>query len=140
MSHMPVNHHLRPLFRSLAALVGLYVLAFGIVGLTRTRGEDTFARTDVLALGLRTNPAFAYLSIVVGAVILVSALVGRNIDQVVFYAGSAVFAVVGTAMLGLMQTDANVLNFSVTTVIVSYLIAFVLAVAGLYGRVSSRSS
>ena len=32
MAHFPVNHPLRPLYRTLAGLVGAYLLVFGIVG------------------------------------------------------------------------------------------------------------
>ena len=42
--------------------------------------------------------------------------------------------VVGTAMLALLSTDLNVLNFSIETVIVSFLIGMLLFSAGLYGR------
>ena len=42
--------------------------------------------------------------------------------------------VVGTAMLALISTDLNVLNFSIETVMVSYLVGMLLFSAGLYGR------
>jgi predicted PurR-regulated permease PerM len=33
MAHTPVNHPLRPFYRVLSGLVGLYVVLFGILGL-----------------------------------------------------------------------------------------------------------
>jgi hypothetical protein len=135
MSHLPVNHPLRPLYRGLAALAGTYSLVFGIVGVTETRGSALFAQTNLpLALGLRTNLAFALLSIAGGAVILVSALIGRNLDALVNLVGGIVFMVVGMVMLGLLRTDANFLGFSMTTCIVSFVIGTVVFAAGLYGR------
>jgi membrane-associated HD superfamily phosphohydrolase len=137
MSHIPVNHHLRPLYRVLAAVTGLYVLLFGIVGLAETSGGELFARTDTAALGLRTNLAFSLISILTGVILLISVFVGRNVDRFVYFFFSAVFLLAGMIMMTLMQTDSNVLNFSVATCVVSFLIGSVLGVAGLYGKVGS---
>ncbi len=135
MSHLPVNHPLRPLYRVLAAVAGAYTLVFGIVGFTQTRDTALFAQTNLpLALGLRTNLAFALLSIVGGAVILVSAVIGRNLDAFVNIVGGIVFMVVGMAMLGLLRTDVNFLGFSMSTCIVSFILGTVVFAAGLYGR------
>lgn len=140
MSHIPVNHHLRPLYRALATLTGLYVLVFGAVGLIATRGTEPFAQTDTAVLGLRTNLAFSVLSVVVGAIILVAALVGRNVDRVVYLAAAVSFLAAGTVMMMLIRTDSNVLNFSIGTCVVSYLIGMVLFSAGLYAKVGSAGS
>jgi len=134
-THIPVNHPLRPLYRVLAALVGVYTLIFGIVGFTQTRGTALFAQDHLpWVLGLRTNLAFALLSIVSGAVLLVSAIIGRNIDYVINVIGGVVFMVVGMLMLGLLQTDANFLGFTVTNCIVSFILGTVVFTSGLYGR------
>ena len=66
MSHIPVNH---PCGRSTGCsprCPALYVLVFGVVGVVQTAGSPFFDRSDVTALGLRTNLAFALLSIVAG--------------------------------------------------------------------------
>jgi hypothetical protein len=139
MAHIPVNHHLRPLYRVLAAISGIYVLVFGAVGLIETSDSPLFDRTDTVALGLRTNLAFSVLSIVVGAIVLLCVVVGRNLD---FYSNLGVgtlFLVAGMTMLALLRTDANVLNFSMATCIVSFVIGLVLSTAGLYGRVGSAA-
>ncbi|HET6213414.1 MAG TPA: DUF4383 domain-containing protein [Micromonosporaceae bacterium] len=137
MSHIPVNHHLRPLYRVLATLTGIFVLVFGIVGLTRTRGTDLFAHGSTTALGLRTNLAFSLLSIVAGAVIVVVTVIGRNLDHFVNIWGGALFLVAGAVMMLLMRTSANFLNFSMSTCIVSFLIGMALLAAGLYGKTGS---
>lgn len=137
MAHIPVNHHLRPLYRAVAALVGLYVLVFGIAGAVESAGSDLFDRGDITALGLRTNMAFSILSIVSGAVLLAGLLLGRNIDQFVNYWGGFLFLIVPTVMLLLLRTDGNILNFSMTTVIVSYVIGMVLLATGLYIKIGS---
>ncbi len=134
-SHLPVNHPLRPLYRVLVALVGAGIVVFGIVGFTRTRGTALFAQEHLpWVLGLRTNLAFALLSIVSGVVLVVCALIGRNFDFRVNLLGGLLFMVVGMVMLGLLRTDVNFLGFSMTNCIVSFVIGTVVFAAGLYGR------
>ena len=141
VTHLPVNHPLRPLYRALAGLVGVYSLVFGIAGFTRTRGTPLFAHTDLpWVLGLRTNLAFALLSIFSGAVLAVCAVIGRNLDFLVNTLGGLVFMAVGMLMLGLLQTDANFLGFSMTNCVVSLVLGTVVFTAGLYGRTGSAAS
>lgn len=140
MSHIPVNHQLRPLYRALAGVVAVYLLVFGVVGVIQTTGSGMFEQGDVSALGLRTNLAFAIASIVAGAAVLVAVFLGRNVDYIVNVWGGVAFMVVGIAMLALLNSDLNVLNFSVATVIVSFVIGMVLFSAGLYGRSGSAAS
>jgi Domain of unknown function (DUF4383) len=138
MAHIPVNHHLRPLYRTVSALIGLYILVFGIVGVIQSAGTDLFERGDMVALGLRTNMAFSILSVVSGVVILAGVVVGRNIDQQINYYGGILFLIVPTVMMALLRTDGNILNFSMTTVIVSYIIGMLLFAAGLYGKIGTE--
>jgi hypothetical protein len=138
MSHLPINHHLQPLYRTLAGAAGLYVLAFGVVGLLRTSGLDFFAQDGLpTVLGLRANRAFAILSVVVGIVLVVGAVIGRSIDMWINLISSVVFLTAGMAMMALLETDLNVLGFTVTTCIVSFIIGLVLGLAGLYGTVGT---
>jgi hypothetical protein len=46
--------------------------------------------------------------------------------------------VVGTYGLATARTDANVLDFSIATVVVTYLLGLVLIMAGLYGKVGTE--
>jgi uncharacterized protein DUF4383 len=136
-SHIPVNHHLRPLYRTLAGLCGLYVLVFGIVGAVQTNDRGWFAREGVWVLGLRTNLAFSVLSVVVGALVLLGLLIGRNVDRTLNVLAGVTFLLAGMAMLVLLRTSANVLNFSVATCVVSFVIGLVVGTAGLYSTVGS---
>jgi hypothetical protein len=138
MSHLPINHHLQPLYRTLAGAAGLYVLVFGIVGLLRTSGQDFFAQDGLpTVLGLRANGAFAALSVVAGIILVVGAVIGRSVDMWINLFGSVVFLTAGMAMMALLETDLNVLGFTVTTCIVSFVIGLVLGLAGLYGKVGT---
>src|SRR3954453_23626572 len=112
MAHFPVNHRLRPLYRTLAGVCGLYVLVFGIVALVRGHGLGFFAQHGLPpSVGLHANPAFAVLSIATGALLLVGAILGGNPDRWINLAAAAVFLVAGMAMLVLLRTDLNILGF-----------------------------
>jgi hypothetical protein len=138
--HLPVNHHLRPLYRGLAGLCGAYVLAFGMVGIVKTSGLDLFAQDGLpSALGLRANRAFAALSIVAGLVLIGGAVVGRNIDRWINLVGGMLFLVSGFVMMVLLQTNLNILGFTMATCIASFLIGMTLATAGLYGQVGPHA-
>jgi hypothetical protein len=132
--HLPINHRLSGFYRFLAALAGIFLLVFGIVGVVQTWGDPLFDRADVSALGLGTNLAFSLLSILVGAVVLVGAVIGGNLAHYLNLFGGGVFWAAGLVMLLLLQTDANFLNFQVATCVVSFLIGTLLVLAGLYGK------
>jgi len=134
MAHLPVNHPIRPFVRLVAGAIGLYILAFGVVGFVESRGQSFFAREDTWVLGLQTNPAFSILSILAGAVVLGAALIGRNVDHFLNLAGGVVFLVSGVVMMLVLHTEANLLNFAMPNVIVSMLIGVALVHAGLYGK------
>src|SRR6185369_12358575 len=95
MSHIPVNHHLRPLYRTLAGFAAVYLLVFGVVGVAQTSGAGLFARDNVSALGLRTNLAFSVASVIAGGVILLAVFVGRNVDAALNLWGGIGFMAAG---------------------------------------------
>src|SRR5438132_1496467 len=95
MSHIPINHPLRSLYRFLAILAGVYVLVFGIVAYSKTSGPPFSQDNLQWAMGLRTNQGFALISIIAGAIIIVAALIGRNIDRFVNVWGGIAFMLIG---------------------------------------------
>ncbi|MBY8871551.1 DUF4383 domain-containing protein [Micromonospora sp. PLK6-60] len=135
MAHFPVNHPARPVYRVLAGLVGLYILVFGVYGTVATWGKPLFDRGDTYALGLRTNLAFALVSVVFGVVLLIGASRRTNLGHVMNLTAGVVFMVTGLLMMAVLQTSANFLNFSMSTVIVSLLFGLVLLATGLYDRI-----
>ncbi len=135
MAHYPLNHHLRQFYRFFAVITGLYLLVFGALGLARTWGDPFFHRGSDWVLGLRTNPAAAWLATAAGAILLASILLGGNIyHRVAVVLG---WGLCGYAMLvmAFLQTDANVTNASMVNVIIMALFGLVLLTAGLYGKV-----
>ncbi|NJC69415.1 DUF4383 domain-containing protein [Planosporangium thailandense] len=135
MAHIPINHPLRPLYRALSGLVGLYILIFGIIGFIRTSGMDFFANHGDWVLGLLTNPAFSVLSIIAGLIVLAGALIGRNLFVALNLVGGFIFLIAGIVMLLLLRTDANFLSFSMVNCVVSFIFGMLFLAAGLYGKV-----
>ncbi len=141
MSHLPVDHHMRSVYRFLAGLAGLFVLVFGIIGTIRTAGDPLFSQTETTwVFGLRANLAFSLLSLVVGAIIVLGAFIGRNTARMINLGGGVIFLVAGMAMLTLLQSGANFLAFSMTNCVVSFVIGLVLLAAGLYGKSGATHS
>lgn len=138
MAHIPINHHLRPLYRTLAGLVGLFSLGLGVAGLTRSGGVDPFQQDGLpRVFGLPVNPAFAVVSIVVGAVVLLGTVIGRNVDHRVNLGAGVLYLLAGLAMMTLLRTDANILGFSMVNCIVSFVLGLITLTAGLYGKVGT---
>jgi hypothetical protein len=140
MAHYPLNHHLRRTYRFLAALTSIYLLAAGIIGLARTWGDPFFHRGSDWALGLRFNPAAAWLITILAAVLLAAILLGGNLyHQVTLVLGYAICAI-SMLVMAFLQTDANILNASMINVIVLSLLGVLILTAGLYGKVGSRQA
>ena len=139
MSHFPVNHPLRPFYRVLATIAGLYILVFGVVGIVRARLADRSTAVTGRARaadqpGIRGDVDGGGRGDPAGRLRWAQRrLRGRTSGA------ASVFMVVGTAT-GAAGTDFNVLNFSMATVIVSFVIGMLLFTAGLYGRSASRES
>ena len=135
MAHIPVNHPARPLYRVFAGLVGLYILVFGVWGVVETWGEGLFDRGSHWALGLRTNLAFSLVSVVFGIVLIIGASRRGNLGHFMNLTAGVVFMVTSIAMMSVLQTTANFLNFSMSTVIVSMLFGLLLLATGLYDKI-----
>ena len=134
MAHNPVNHPLRPLYRALSALAGAYLVLFGIVGLIVTPGNGLFGQPDDRVLGQGANLFWSIISLVLGAIVLIGVVIGRNLDvEIDKYVGWGLL-VIGSYELAASRTDANFLKFSVATVVVTYLVGLVLIVSGLYSK------
>jgi hypothetical protein len=138
MAHLPVNHPAQPLYRLLSAGIALYILVFGVASIVVTWGRPVFDRGDTWVLGLQTNPAFGILSTVAGLVLLGGGAYGRNVDHFINLWGGVAFLLAGIFMLLLLRTEANLFNFAVVNVAVSFLIGVLLLLAGLYGKVGPR--
>jgi hypothetical protein len=137
-SHFPVNHPLRPTYRALGGLTGLYLVVFGILGLIEASGDEFFAQNDTEALWQGTNLGHSVISIAVGLIILIGIAIGRNVDTAINKWSGYGLAALSLAGLAVMRTDANYLNFTMPTVIVTMALALVLLTAGMYGKLGTE--
>ncbi|MGB2568146.1 DUF4383 domain-containing protein [Micromonospora citrea] len=137
MAHTPVNHPARPIYRAIGGLVGLYFVVFGVLGLIASAGNDIFAQDDTKVLGQGTNLGFSLLSIVIGIAVLAGTAIGRNLDVAINQFLAYALMVLGLAELAFLQTDANILNFTILTDIVVLTLSLVLLMVGMYSKVGS---
>ncbi|HEX8346605.1 MAG TPA: DUF4383 domain-containing protein [Actinoplanes sp.] len=135
MAHNPLNHPLRPVYRAISGIVGLYFIVFGVVGVIVTGGEGMFARDTERVLGQGANLFWSIVSIIIGLAVLVATVIGRNLDAAVdTYLGWALL-VIGTFSMTVIRTGVNFMQFTISTVIVTYIAGLLLILAGLYTKV-----
>ncbi|MEO3771506.1 DUF4383 domain-containing protein [Micromonospora sp. B9E7] len=138
MAHTPVNHPARPIYRAIGGLTGLYLVVFGVLGIITSTGNEILAQDDTRVLGQGTNLGFSLLSVLLGIVVLVGTALGRNIDVVINQWLAYALMVIGLGGLAFIRTDANIFNFSITTVVVVLTASLVLLMVGMYGKVGSE--
>lgn len=137
MSHNPVNHPARPIYRAIGGLVGLYFAVFGVLGIVASAGNDVLAQDDTKVFGQGTNLAWSLLAVLLGLAVLAGTVLGRNLDVAINKALAYALLVIGLAELAFLQTDANLFNWSILTVIVVLVLALVLLMAAMYGKVGT---
>ena len=138
MAHTPVNHPARPIYRAIGGLTGLYLVVFGVLGIIASTGNEILAQDDTRVLGQGTNLGFSLLSVLLGIVVLVGTALGRNIDVAINQWLAYALMVISLAGLAFIRTDANIFNFSITTVVVVMTAALVLLMVGMYGKVGTE--
>ncbi|WP_406082613.1 DUF4383 domain-containing protein [Micromonospora zamorensis] len=138
MAHTPVNHPARPIYRAIGGLTGLYLVVFGVLGIIASMGDEILAQDDTRVLGQGTNLGFSLLSVLLGIIVLVGTALGRNIDVAINQWLAYALMVIGLAGLAFIRTDANIFNFSITTVVMVLAASLVLLMVGMYGKVGSE--
>lgn len=138
MAHTPVNHPLRPLYRALSFIAGAYLVVFGVIGMIQTSGESFTGVIGVRVLGQETNMLWSIVALVLGIIVLAATAMGRNLDVAANkYLGWALL-VIGSYELATNRTDANLFGFSMSTVVVTYLVGLILILASLYSKVAPQ--
>jgi hypothetical protein len=136
MAHNPVNHPLRPIYRALGFFAGAYLVVFGIVGLIQTSGHDFAGKTGVRVLGQESNLLWSIITLILGAIVVVSTVIGRNLDAETDRFLGWGMLVLGSYGLATSRTDADFLGFSISTVVVTYLVGLMLITTSLYSKVA----
>ncbi|MFJ8080901.1 DUF4383 domain-containing protein [Streptomyces sp. NPDC096205] len=133
--HLPVDHRLSKVYRVGAGLMGLALLAFGILGLTNNIGFFDTGGDQVA--GLNTNGALSVLSIVVGVLLFVGMVIGGNFASTLNMVLGVLFIINGLLNLGLLETEYNFLAFEIQNCLFSFVVGILLMTFGMYGRVGS---
>jgi hypothetical protein len=134
--HLPVDHRLSRVYRFGAGLFGLFLVVFGILGLINKIGFFNTGGDSVA--GLNTNGALSTISIVIGALLLVGAVIGGNIASTLNMVIGLAFILSGFVNLALLDTSNNFLAFKMQNVLFSFIVGLLLMTFGMYGRVSGR--
>ncbi|GAA2872888.1 hypothetical protein Acy02nite_42830 [Actinoplanes cyaneus] len=139
MAHIPVNHPLRPMYRLAGFVAGAYLVVFGIIGFGITAGESFTGHTGDRVLGQGSNLLWSIITVIVGALVILGAVVGRNVDVAADkYLGWGLL-VLGSYSMATIRTDANFFGASMATVIVTYLVGLLLITISLYSKVAAPS-
>ncbi|MGW1888194.1 DUF4383 domain-containing protein [Streptomyces sp. NPDC001970] len=133
--HLPVDHRLNQVYRVGAGIMGLILLAFGILGLTNNLGFFDTGNNTVG--GLNTNGALSVLSICVGLLLFVGMVIGGNFASTLNMVLGILFILNGFIGLGMLDTEYNLLNFRIQNVLFSFVVGVMLMWFGMYGRVGS---
>jgi hypothetical protein len=132
--HLPVDHRLSSVYRVGAGLMGLVLLAFGILGLINEIGFfDTGGAT---VAGLNTNGSLSVLSICVGLLLFIGMVIGGNFASTLNMVLGIAFILSGFINLALLDTEYNFLAFHLQNVLFSFVVGLMLMMFGMYGRVS----
>ncbi|WP_335932134.1 DUF4383 domain-containing protein [Streptomyces sp. PTD5-9] len=133
-THLPVDHRLSSVYRVGAGLMGLVLLAFGILGLIDKIGF--FSTGGATVAGLNTNGALSVLSICVGLLLFIGMVIGGNFASTLNMILGVAFILSGFVNLALLDTDYNFLAFHLQNVLFSFVVGLMLMIFGMYGRVS----
>lgn len=134
----PPENPLAVFHRGGAALLGLGLLIFGVLGLVNQLAFFTTHGSSVL--GLSSNGLLSVISVLVGIVLLGAAATGGVLASTVTAGIGGLFLLSGLANLAVLNTDLNFLAFRMENVFFSLVVGMVLLTVGLYGRVSGGLS
>lgn len=132
--HLPVDHRLSTLYRVGAGLMGLVLVAFGILGLVDRVGFFDIGGATVA--GLNTNGSLSVLSIVIGLLLFVGMVIGGNFASTLNLVLGILFLLSGFINLAVLETTFNFLAFRMQNVLFSFVVGLLLMWFGMYGRVS----
>lgn len=131
---LPVDHRLATVYRAGAGFCGLVLLVFGCLGFA---DQLRFFDTDGSRIaGLSTNGALSLISVLVGLTLIGAAAVGGNLASTVNMCVGVLFVLSGFVHLFILDRPANILDFSMSNVVFSFVVGLLIMTFGMYGRVT----
>jgi hypothetical protein len=119
-----------------ASLVAAVIAAFGVLGLVD--GLAYFSTDGERIAGLSSNGLLSTISLLTAAVLVVAALRSSRMASTTMLVIGVLFLVSALANLTVLDTEVNLLAFSMANVIFSIVAGIVLLTLGAYGRVSGN--
>src|SRR3954447_1649413 len=119
-----------------ALAVAAVLLVFGVLGFAD--GLDYFSTEGGRIAGLSSNGLLSTISVLTAAVLVVAAVrSARTVSTVMLVVGTA-FLLSALVNLAVLETDWNVLAFSMANVLFSLAAGLVLLTLGAYGRITGN--
>jgi Domain of unknown function (DUF4383) len=119
-----------------ALVVAAVLFVFGVLGFVD--GLDYFSTEGEPVLGLSSNGLLSTISVVTAVVLVVAAArSARTVSTVMIVVGAA-FLLSALGNLAVLETDLNLLAFSMANVVFSLVAGLVLLTLGAYGRITGN--
>jgi hypothetical protein len=119
-----------------ALVVAAVLLVFGVLGFAG--GLDYFSTEGEPILGMPSNGLLSTISVVTAAVLVIAAArSARTVSTVMIGVGTA-FLLSALVNLAVLETDWNLLAFSMANVVFSLAAGLVLLTLGAYGRITGN--
>jgi hypothetical protein len=136
MHPRPGPHPVHTLHRVSAAAIGAFLSLFGVLGLIQRLPLFTTSGTQVL--GLSSNGLLAAISLLVGATLIVSAVIGGNTASTISIVLGGLFVLSGFVNAVVLGTEMNLLAFRLSNILFSLVVGSVLLITGSWGRITGR--
>ncbi|MBB0232749.1 DUF4383 domain-containing protein [Streptomyces calidiresistens] len=131
---LPTDHHLATVHRRGAALSGVVLMVFGILGFAdRLAFFDT---TGQQILGLSGNGLLSLISVTVGSLLIVGAFVGGDFASTLNMTVGGLFVLSGFVHLAILERSINILAFRMPNVLFGFAMGLMILTFGMYGRIS----
>ncbi|MCU1653689.1 MAG: hypothetical protein JWQ60_4838, partial [Pseudonocardia sp.] len=128
----PGPHPVHTVHRVGAAAIGVFLMCFGALGFLR--GLAFLATEGPTVLGLSSNGLLAAISLIVGFVLLVSAVAKGPTASTTSIVLGVLFLLSGMANNLVLGTRMNLLAFRPANIVFSFAVGAVLLILGSYGR------
>lgn len=130
----PARHRVHTVHRVSIAALGVFLLVFGVLGLTQRLAF--LSDQGAIVMGLSTNGLLATISVVVAVVLLAAAIRGGPTASAAGIVFGVLFIVSGLANMLVLDSGLNMLAFRLSNVIFSLVVGMALLFIGAYGRIT----
>jgi hypothetical protein len=128
IGHLPLNHGWRGFYRSVIFIAGLLMAIWGVLWIA----ADGFGGDGASVGGLQANGTFGLLTVVMGLVLVVAVVVGRNLDHWLGFLLALLCMALGLFGITFLRTTPEPFVLSVSTCVTLLAFGTVLMCAASY--------